>query len=345
MGLDARPLETSLSPRHTLLVLPNWVGDTVMALPVAEALAASGRRLTALARPHLESLLGLVPAIGDVLVRSHSNPETIAAIRGRGFDEAVVLPNSFRSAWLVFRAGVPVRWGYRGDLRGALLHPSVVRPPGSRHQITDYDALLAELGAEPVRPLPRITLPAERAEQAASHLRDSGIRPDPPSAVGVFPGAEFGPSKRWPPSRFATLIRHLRDRGLQPVVIAGPAERPLAREVAGADGAVPIVGPGLDLAELAAVLGRLRFLITNDSGPMHLAAAMGVPCIALFGPTDPARTAPAGAGHHVLSRGRWCAPCFRKRCPLLHQRCLKEITVEDVANAVDRALASSQPIS
>ena len=161
--------------------------------------------------------------------------------------------------------------------------------------------------------------------------------------IGLFAGAEFGPSKRWPWQRFAELSRDLRRQqpASRQIILAGPKELWVAVRIHEESGKIhPVVGADLDLGQLAAVMAQLDLLVTNDSGPMHLAAAVGTPCVALFGPTDPTRTAPAGLGHEVLYTGRWCSPCFRRRCPLLHHRCLREIDVEVAARACRRALAS-----
>ncbi len=325
-----------------LVVAPNWVGDTVMALPTLEALAGGGRRLAVLARPHLGPLLGLAPAVAEVIQRSADDRRTVAELRRRDFPEAVVLPNSFRSAWLPLRAGIPRRWGYRGNLRGPLLCPALARPlRRRRHQTEDYRELLAAMGVGPPadwRPrLPRSDRLRQRGGEllARARLEADGRGP----LVGLFPGAEFGPSKRWPWQRFAELARHLRRRlpAARLLILAGPKEVWLAVRAHEETAKLhPVVGPDLDLADLAAVLGRLDLLVTNDSGPMHLAAALGVPCVALFGPTDPRRTAPGGAasgGHRVLYTGRWCSPCFRRRCPLLHHRCLRDVAAADALAA------------
>ncbi len=345
MALDARALEGALSGPRTLVVAPNWVGDVAMALPALEALAAAGRELAVLARPGLAPLLALSPAVSEVVERGRSDGETVARLRRAGCAEAVVLPNSFRSAWLPFRAGIPRRWGYRGNLRSPLLAPAVRRPRGpKRHQVEDYRELLEAIGAPAAGATPRLAL--DGAARAAGE--DALARARVPEAggplVGLFPGAEFGPSKRWPVERFGELARTLRKRipRVRIVVLSGPKEIWLAvRVYEEAAGAAPVVGADLDLAGLAGVLARLDLLVTNDSGPMHLAAALGVPCVALFGPTDPERTRPAGAGHEVLYTARWCSPCFRRRCPLLHHRCLKDIGVERVAAAAERALAGT----
>ncbi len=340
--MDARALEGALSGPRTLLVAPNWVGDVVMALPAVEALAAAGRELVVLAKPGLRPLLALPPAVSEIVERGPSDRETIARIRGAGCAEAVVLPNSFRSAWLPFRAGVPRRWGYRGNLRSPLLAPAVRRPRGrKRPQIEDYRELLAAIGAPAASGAPRLALVGPARAAGDDALARARVPETGGPLVGLLPGAEFGPSKRWPVERFGELARALRKRigGARLVVLCGPKEVWLAvRVYEEAAGAAPVVGADLDLAGLAGVLSRLDLLVTNDSGPMHLAAALGVPCVALFGPTDPERTRPSGEGHEVLYTGRWCSPCFRRRCPLLHHRCLKDIGVERVAAAAERAL-------
>jgi len=253
----------------------------------------------------------------------------------------VILPNSFRGAWLPFRAGIPVRWGYRGDLRGFLLEPALKRPEGLRHQLTDYDSLLEWVGAAiPTKP-PRLNLSPAQLDLGRRVLQETGVRIEGPSkAIGVFPGAEFGSSKRWPSDHFVELLRQLDERqDLKTVLIVGPGEEALATEIQQKSAvATPIVGPQLNLAELAAVLANLQVLVTNDSGPMHIAAATGTRCVALFGPTNPTRTAPAGEEHLVLYTRRWCSPCFKKRCPLLHQRCMRDLSVARVIDALMEAV-------
>lgn len=331
---------------RTLLMMPNWVGDCVMALPVVEALAAADRKVVTLAKPHLTSLLTLSPAVSEAVERGADDAETIARLRDARCDEAIVLPNSIRSAWLPYQAGIPWRWGYRGGWRAPLLRPPVPRPRdlrgrGRRPQIEDYRELLDALSVPPpaswVPRLPRdpalLAIGAERLQRAK--LGGNG------PLVGLFAGAEWGPSKRWPWRRFADLANALRRQvpGARIVILAGPKEVWTAVRIHEESGKIhPVIGPDLDLRGLAAVLAHLDLLVTNDSGPMHVAAALGVRCVALFGPTDPRRTAPAGEGHRVLYTGRWCSPCFRRRCPLLHHRCLRDIGVEAVAAAAVAAL-------
>lgn len=335
---------------RTLVVAPNWVGDCVMAQPVFAALAASGREVSVLARKPLHSLLALFPG-SPVALDKGAEDATLAAIVAGAFSEAVLLPNSFRTAWLLSRAGIPRRYGYRADFRGPLLAPAVSRPRGRRPQIEDYRELLEAMGvAPPADWIPRLELPPavrargrERMERAGLGVAAAGVTGP---LVGLSPGAEWGASKRWPMRSWADLARELRRRvpGVREAIFAGPKEIWLGVRVHEESGKIhPLIGPDLDLAGLAAALAELDVLVTNDSGPMHLAAALGVRCVALFGPTDRRRTAPAGgadAGHIILDRGLWCSPCFRRRCPLLHHGCMRGIGVEEVATAVESALGS-----
>ena len=324
-----------------VVVAPNWVGDTVMALPVIDALTASGREVHVLCRAHLEPLLRMSSSVSAV-IRRESDVRTIECLRRAGAGEAFVLPNSFRSAWLPYRAHLPQRYGYRGNFRGWMLSPAVRRPPTTGHQVDDYHQLLAAAGVSgPEEWRPRIEVSSEvvragrEALERAAALGSSRL-------IGIFPGAEFGPSKRWPWQRFAELTHALRRtvEGVQLVLLAGPKEVWSTVRIHEQSGRlVPVVGSDLDLADLAGLLHHLDLLVTNDSGPMHMAAALDVPCVAIFGPTDPRRTRPYGDDHEVLYTDRWCSPCFRKRCPLLHQRCMTEIEVDQVAAAVGRLVS------
>ncbi|HEV8631125.1 MAG TPA: lipopolysaccharide heptosyltransferase II [Thermoanaerobaculia bacterium] len=325
---------------RTLVVMPNWVGDCVMALPVLEALASSDRQLVSLAKPSLVPLLRLLPPITEIVERGGDDAETIARLRATGCVEAVVLPNSIRSAWLPYQAGIPYRWGYRGGWRAPLLRPPVQRPRARRGarrpQVEDYRELLQALDVPlPASWAPHLMLAPELLAVGRERLQRARL-PDSGLLVGLGASAEWGPSKRWPWRRFADLANALRREmpGARQVIFAGPKEVWTAVRIHEESGKLhPVIGPDLDLRGLAAVLAHLDLLVTNDTGPMHLAAALGVPCLALFGPTDPRRTAPAGEGHRVLYTDRWCSPCFRRRCPLLHHRCLRDIGVATVRDA------------
>ena len=326
---------------QTLVVMPNWVGDCVMAEPVLRALAASGRELTVLARPSLTALLALFPGVVGSIEKK-DDEVTLAAIAQRaagGFDEAVVLPNSFRSALLVQRAGIARRFGYRGDFRGPLLSPAVRRPRGRRPQIEDYRELLEAIAvALPESFVPRLELPRTLLERGRERLERANLAVTAGAGplLGLSPGAEWGSSKRWPLKRWADLAIEIRRRqpGSQQAIFVGPKEIWLGVRIHEESGKIhPVLGPDLDLVGLAAALAHLDVLVTNDSGPMHLAAALGVRTVALFGPTDRRRTSPAGERHAVLDLDLWCSPCFFKRCPLLHHNCMRGIGVSHVTDA------------
>jgi len=330
---------------RTIVHAPNWVGDTVMALPVIETLAASGRRVDVLARRHLAPLLGLVPQITAV-VEVGDDSTTLSHLSAGDYMEAVLLPNSFRSAWLARRAGIARRWGYSGGFRRLLMAPAVARSTSRGHQIEDYIDLLKAMEISPPPDwTPRLELSADRIERGRELLGRAGLDPDGGPIVGLFAGAEFGVSKQWPRANFEEAARRLRRRrpDAQITILAGPKEVWLAVRLHEETGKIhPVIGTDLDLADLAAVLSGHSALLTNDSGPMHLAAAVGVHCVALFGPTDPDRTAPSGQGHRVLTDSRWCSPCFRRRCPLLHHKCMTELGVDDAVDSIIETLGAER---
>jgi heptosyltransferase-2 len=337
----------------TAVVLPNWVGDTVLALPVLDALGASERHLAVLGQPNLESLLKSQKSVAEFVPRSSSDTQTVQRLREAQCDEAVVLPNSIRSARLVQQADIPRRWGYGGNtaeglIRRFLLEPSIKdRRRRDRHQVEDYANLLAAMQvAAPSHWIPQLQLSDAQLHEGRELVARAGLDGDRQPLIGLFPGAEFGPSKRWPWRRFAELAQQTRKRvpGCQLSILAGPKELWIAVRVHEESGKIhPVVGPDLDLGRLAAFISHLDLLVTNDSGPMHVAAALGVPTLAIFGPTDPRRTSPLGPDHQVLYSDRWCSPCFRKRCPLIHQACMRDITVDTVAARVVHLLSDDFP--
>jgi heptosyltransferase-2 len=320
------------------VVAPNWIGDAVLSLPVLRSLrvAAPDEPLTVLAPRGPAAIYRADGAASDVRTASGLVADSLAVARGR-FAEAWLLPNSFRSAIVPFLAGIPERMGYATDGRAALLTRPLPPPSRTGHQLRDYDSLLRSRGIEPDPGPPRLAIPSEAARRAdAALLRSMGTADAPP--VALAPGAAFSWTKRWPADRFGRLAHALRDRGLASAVAIGPGEEELARVVSDAAGIpIPAIGADLDPVELAAVLGRARVVVTNDSGPMHLAAAVGTPVVALFGPTDPGRTGPTGSPSVVLDRYVFCSPCYLKECPYAHE-CMTGIEVREVLAAVERLL-------
>ncbi len=322
-----------------LVIAPNWIGDSVMAIPFVCALRrAYPRDLLAVLARHGPAAVFRAQGSADLVLTQAGLAADARGLRRARFDEAWLLPNSFRSALIPFLGGVRERIGHDTDGRGILLTHAIPAPPRTGHQLRDYDALLSSRGIEADLAVPRLPIPAAASERAARALSSAGISPDSSLAL-LSPGAAFGWTKRWAAERFGRLADRLAEMGFDCAVVIGSEERDLATLVmAAARRRLPALGAELDPVELAAVLARARLLVSNDSGPMHLAAAVGTPVVAFFGPTDPGRTAPAGSPSRILDRYVFCSPCYLKACPYGHE-CMKEISVEDALRAVEEVLS------
>jgi heptosyltransferase-2 len=291
-------------------------------------------RIEVMARAWVADLYKAVAEVDGVRV-SQGFREDVRSLRNE-FDAAVLLPNSFGSALQAFLARIPERWGYAKDGRGFLLTrksavPSEVR---GRSQVYYYRAMLEGIGLS-VADSPETSLRCPEAW----HVRGGEMLGDEGPWVGINPGAFFGSAKRWIPSRYAAVADELVTKNdLRVVLLGGAAERPLAEFIAGSMQAPARVLCGeTSLAELVGVLSHLRLLVTNDSGPMHVASALGIPVVAIFGPTDWRETAPFAERRRLLREPVPCAPCLLRDCPIDH-RCMKLITVESVANAAESLL-------
>jgi heptosyltransferase-2 len=334
------------APRKILVRAPNWVGDVVMATPALRAL----RR----AHPNAEIVLegrrfleGLVDGLGSV-DRFVADPGggvrnllgRARALRSTGFDWAVLLPDSVRSALGPFLAGVRVRAGYARDpLRRALLTLSldVPRERGKRvpvSMIERYLRITRALGC--VDRGEALELPVQEGARGrvAARLEANGIDSSEPLLV-VTPGASFGSSKLWPVEHFARACDGIaRDLGLRTVLAPGPGEEAIAAAIAEgmASPAANLAEPPTTLAELVALVARARLVLTNDTGPRHIAVALHRPVVTLMGPTDPRHTAHLLERQRVLREEVDCSPCHHKICPIDH-RCMTRLTPERAAAA------------
>jgi lipopolysaccharide heptosyltransferase II len=327
-----------------VILAPNWLGDAVMALPAIADLrrGCPEAHLTVAARAAVAPLFALVPGMDDTIVlgppaavgRVRSWTSIGAELRGRGFDAALLLPNSVHAALIAFRAGIPERWGYGGGVRGRWLTRSV--PPDRRgHQVDYYRRLVAALGFESGLREPRVTVPDAAQAQADRLLAEAGWNGATP-LVALAPGAAYGAAKRWPPERFGELAGSLSADGVRCVLVGSAADAATAANVARATAApiLNLVGR-TDLPALAGIFTRCGTLVTNDSGAMHLAAAAGVPVTAVFGPTNERATRPIGDAHAVITHPTWCRPCMLRECPLDHG-CLRGIGAPAVVDAARR---------
>jgi len=314
-----------------LVRAPNWIGDVVLSLAAVRDLRRNFpmARVEVLGRPWVAELYRAVAEVDGVRAAAGFRAE-VAAVRG-GFDAAVLLPNSFGSALCALAAGIPERWGYATDGRGFLLTRRCGVPPEVRgeSQVYYYRAMLAGVGLQvSATPDTSLRCPDDWAARGAA-LLDGGD-----GWIGLNPGAFYGGAKRWVPARYAAAGDALaRETGHRVAVLGGLAERPLGEEIAAAMTTGPRVLCGeTTLPDLVGVLSRLRLLVTNDSGPMHLASALGVPLVAVFGPTDWRETAPTTARHRIARSEVECAPCLLRECPIDH-RCMKRVTVDQVLGA------------
>ena len=326
--------------RRLIVRAPNWLGDAVMALPALAAVrhAFEGRTIVLAATPAIAPLFEeRTPARPDEILTVDRAREAVQ-LRDARADAILLLRNSFGSAWTARRSGIPERWGYRADWRGVLLTRGVRRPRRAVHQVEYYLELVRGLGIEPAPgdSLPRIeALPATR-EKAAAMLTTAGVAAGE-RLVGFAPGAAYGHAKRWPPERVAQVIAGLEATA---VLVGAAADRETGRAI---ESSLP---PGVrvvnligrtTLRQLVGVVSRCAAFVSNDSGAMHIAAALGVPLTAIFGPTDERATAPAGAADVIL-RKVFCRPCMLRECPIDH-RCMKRIDVDAVQQSVTGHLA------
>jgi heptosyltransferase-2 len=321
---------------------PNWLGDAVMALPAMTAVrrAFEGRTVIVAARPGVAPLFReLTGAAPDEVAVVDKRGEA-GQLRAQGGDAILLLPNSFGSAWVARLAGVRERWGYRSSGRGWLLTRVAPRSRGStgpRHQVEYYRELVRSLGFDPGQDaLPRIEARPSTLENADALLRRSGL-PTSERIVGFAPGAAYGTAKRWPPDRIAQVVRALTRQGTAAVLVGASGDRDTGRAIESALPAgtrlVNLIGR-TSLGELIGVVARCAAFVSNDSGAMHVAAALGVPLTALFGPTDERVTAPASAGRvDLIVRDVFCRPCLLRECPIDH-RCMKRIDAETVLTSI-----------
>jgi len=324
---------------------PNWLGDAVMALPALAAVRRhfSDAHLTVVALPAVAAIFREQTDVAPdaVIDLPSSNGAAIQTIAGGRFDVGILLPNSWRSAWQFRRAGVAERWGYGGSGRGVLLTRRVRRPRGGIHQADYYRHLVSGLDMRCDPPIePRMASSPPSVDEADALLLSAGVSGEAP-IVAFAPGAAYGQAKQWYPERAAEVAARLvRDRGVTCVLIGAGHDRDAGRAIeswlrANAPGAagrvVNLIGR-TSLRVLVGVVSRTAAVVTNDSGSMHLAAALGRPVVAVFGPTDDRVTHPIG-DHHVLTSSVFCRPCMLRDCPIDH-RCMKRITVDQVHAAV-----------
>lgn len=377
MNATLHPPSSILSPRRLLVRGVNWLGDAVMTTPALLRLreALPETHITLLTQEKQAGLWQEHPAVDEVITfaRKEGIFRVARRLRQGCFDTALVLPNSVRTGLEVWLAGIPRRVGYAGGWRDWLLTQAVPRradvvemrkrtveevrrlvagaqpagsetgAPAASHHLFHYLHLAAALGAkaEPLAPHLAVSDAEVAAVKAKFNLPDGLL-------LGLNAGAEYGPAKRWPADRFIAAAKELRARlNCGFVIFGGPADNSLAAEigaaltVSGPQSAVSVTSLAgrTSLRELCAALRACRVVLTNDTGPMHIAAAVGTRVVALFGSTSPELTCPGlpGDSRPILLRGEAaCSPCFLRECPI-DFRCMNSLAVTAVVDAVERA--------
>ena len=339
----------------------NWVGDAILCIPALTALRARRpeAEICMLARPWVADLYsgqGLVDRLMAYDHRGrHRGPlgvERLAReLRAERFESAVLFQNAFEAAWIVWRAGIPERIGYARDARGPLLTRAIPVPlPGEipAHESNYYLELLRRAGWIDSLPEPgpiRVRVSPEVLERAEKFLCDAGC---PPGGLRVAfgAGAAYGTAKCWPANRYAELARVLvADYGARVLLFGAASEASVAAEVeqGAGQGVINLIGRSA-IGDLPALLARCGLFVGNDSGAMHVAAAVGVPVVAVFGPTDPGGTRPLTPQLSLVQRKVACSPCFLRHCPIDH-RCMKSVELQMVIDAVRGRLAGPAPMA
>jgi heptosyltransferase II len=327
-----------------LIVAPNWIGDALLAQPLFARLRKKlpGVLIDALAPPWTAPVLRRMPEIDEVIDAPFGHGELKLgtrwrlgrSLRSRRYDEAIVLPNAFKSALVPFFAEIPLRAGFVGEFRYGLLNlPYRLERKELPLMVERYAQLAEKPGVPPARPLPEVSLRVDQANQLVTLHRLGLSRAKPVAAF--CPGAEYGPAKRWPARHFAALAKKLAAQGYAVWLFGSDKDRDIGEEIARlAEGAAVNLCGKTDLAGAIDLLSLAEIVVSNDSGLMHVAAAVGRPVVALYGSSSPEHTPPLSATARVVRTGIYCSPCFARECPLGHFKCMNEITPERVIGEI-----------
>ncbi len=333
-----------------LIVAPSWVGDAVLAQPLFKRLHQRHRelQLDVLAPAWTHALFTRMPEVRDTLenplghgaVALRQRYRLGCSLAERGYDQAIVLPNTFKSALAPYFAHIPLRTGYLRELRQVLLNDG-------RHldkqalplMVERFAALADDRGVSLQRPLPPPQLIVDPVQSAAT-LTKLGLNLNRP-VMALCPGAEYGPAKRWPPHHYAQLANALDAAGYAIWIIGSAKDADIGAEIArAAPASVNLCGTST-LAEAIDILSCAAFVVCNDSGLMHIAAALGRNMVALFGSSSPAFTPPLSDKARIAQLALPCSPCFQRVCPLGHFNCMNQLmpeTILDMLAAIDPAL-------
>ena len=323
-----------------LIVAPSWIGDTIMAQPLFARLHARcpGLQLDALAPSWVAPVLKRMDEIAEVIDSPFGHGQVSLKARWRlarqlaagAYDAVYVLPNSLKSALVPFLAGIPRRIGFTGESRYGLIN---VRHHLDKAALPLMVERFAQLAETPGTPVPKpISHPKIRSTATDQQNTLAALGYDRPARYAAFcPGAEYGPAKRWPAAHFATLARSLAERGFRVGLFGSPKDRAIADEISAlAPGLCDNLCGATSLEQAIDLLAMADLVVCNDSGLMHVAAALDRPIVALYGSSSPGFTPPLSDRADILSLNLDCSPCFKRECPLGHLDCLNKLSPEQV---------------
>ena len=330
-----------------LVIAPSWVGDAVLAQPMFARLHERHAQLVldVLAPAWTHALFARMPEVATTIASPFRHGELALKRRhrlarelaGRRYSQAIVLPNSFKSALVPFFAGIALRTGFVGEARWGILNDARRLDKQALPLMVERFAALAEaLDDEPKRPIAVPRLEVKAADRAVT-LAKLGLAVERPIAV-LCPGAEYGPAKRWPPKYFAELAQKLADANYAVWLAGSDKDAALGEEIARESGRACVNLCGrTTLAEAIDLMSCAALVVSNDSGLMHIAAALDVPLVALFGSSSPAFTPPASPRASILKLDLPCSPCFQRECPLGHFNCMLQLKPDQVWQHIDFA--------
>ncbi len=334
----------SLMPRF-LVIAPSWVGDTVMAQPLFMRLHEqhANLQLDVLAPSWVAPLLKRMPEVNDVIANpfGHGALQLTSRramgkqLREKHYDVAYVLPNSFKSALIPFFAGIPKRIGFTGEMRYGLINVMHKLDENALPLMVERFAAIAQSpGENLLRPVERPSLQVTHTMRAAT-LAKLNLKQNKP-AIAFCPGAEFGPAKRWPTKHFGELAKQLVAENYQVWILGSAKEKILGAEIQVASGNICIDLTGKTaLGEVIDLISACDKVVSNDSGLMHIAAALDKPMAALYGSSSPSFTPPLSDNAKIISLKLECSPCFKRECPLGHFNCMNQMGPQIVREALE----------
>jgi len=332
--------------KKILIVGPSWVGDMVMAQSLFIALKQQDPAviIDVLAMDWTRPLLQRMPEVNNAISMPISHGifawkmrrELGLSLRDKHYDQAIVLPNSWKSALIPWFAKIPVRTGWRGEYRYGLLNDiRKLEKQALPMMVERFVALAHPASQSKTKPAYEAPLMiAEPVNEAINPRRQSSQQ----KRLILCPGAEFGPAKQWPTSHYASLADYFLQSGWQVLILGSKADISTADEIVSlcrdkSDNLVSLAGQ-TQLEEAIDLLGTADYVVSNDSGLMHIAAALQVPLVVVYGPTSPAFTPPLANNANIIQIDIDCSPCFKRTCPLGHHNCMKHLSVESVIEQI-----------